>query len=362
MLGVLIAAAGILSTASATTALAAPAAAVPWAKAGPGWAVVQYSTGTSPIGKPGKPGRLTLYLTSPQGKKYAIYTWKSSTGAPGALVDWSGDRKRVLLDSQKAYDAPVNIEQISLVTGKVISKFKLPGDVFPIGYTKPDGLNLLAISDDGKLIRYDLHGHQQLVLGSSKGAFSALYTPDGTSVFTTASKGLEEVSNDGGIVKRLPAAAPVFACYPDRWWSAGTVLASCYVHRNSGRARLWLFDVATGRSTVLTPAAIPNSEEGAWRVGGKLYVQADAACQSIYQVYRNNSVHPVTVPGNPAVLMVDSFGARLLLAGLPRCGYTGESLFWFNPATHALSYVFHPKGAATNGVIRIVPFGGTATS
>jgi hypothetical protein len=357
---------GVLSTASATTALAASpaathqakAAAVPWAKAGPGWTVVQYSTGTSPLGKPGKLGRITLYLTSPQGKKYAFYSYKPAPAGPGTLIDWSGDRRRVLLASQVAYDAPVHVEQVSLVTGKVLGTFTLPGDAFPVGYSKPDGLNVLAANDEGKLVRYDLQGHQPLLLGSAlKGTFSALYSPDGTSVIAPASKGLEQVSNVGGIIKRLPAATPVVTCYPDRWWSSGTVLANCW--RNH-RIRLWLFDVGTGRSRPLISASIPTSQEGAWQVGGKLYVEADGACQHIEQVYRNNSAHQVKVPGNPAVSMVDRLGARLLVAGQPRCQYTDQSLFWFNPATHALSYVFHPTGA-TIGVVRVAPFGRTAT-
>jgi hypothetical protein len=267
----------------------------------------------------------------------------------------------VLLVSKFDYGTPANVEQVSLVTGKVVGKFKLPSDLFPIGYTRPDGLNLLAISDDGQLVRYDLQGHRQLVLGSAgKGAVSALYSPDGTSVITTAAKGLEQVSNAGGIIKRLPAAAPVVTCFPNRWWSAGTVLASCYAGRHS-HGRLWLFNVGTGRSRPLTPASIPTSSMGgAWQLGGKLYVQADAACQHIDQVYRNNSVRPVKVPGNPDALMVDSFGARLLLSGMPKCEYTDSSLFWFNPATRALSYVFHPRGA-TIGVARIAPFGLPAT-
>jgi hypothetical protein len=365
-LGALMLLSGALSTASATTALAASPAAVhpakasvvPWAKAGPGWSVVQYSTGTSPLGKPGKPGRETLYLVSPQGQKYAFYSSKPAPIGNGALIDWSGDRQRVLLASQVTYDAPVNVEQISLVTGKLIGKFTLPGDVFPVGYTRPDGLNVLAASDEGKLIRYDLQGHKQLILGSAfKGTFSALYSPDGTSVIAPASKGLEQVSNTGGIIKRLPAASPVATCYPNRWWSAGTVLANCW--RNN-RVRLWLFDVGAGRSRPLTSARIPTSQEGAWPVGGKLYVQADGACQHFDQVYRNNSAPQVKVPGHPAAFIVGSFGARLLVAGQPKCQYTDEQLFWFNPATHALSYVFHPTGA-TIGVVRLAPFGRTAT-
>lgn len=58
--------------------------------------------------------------------------------------------------------------------------------------------------------------------------------------------------------------------------------------------------------------------------------------------------------------MVDSFGARLLVTGTPQCQSAGDSLFWFNPSTHALSYVLHPKGASL-AVVRIAPFGLPAT-
>lgn len=131
---------GALSTASATTALAVSPAAVhparataaPWAKAGRGWSVVQYTTGTpGTAGKPAQSGRDTLYLTSPQGKKYAFYSWKPA-GLDPTLIDWSGDRHRVLLESKFDYGTPARVEQVSLVTGKVIGKFTLPGDVTPI--------------------------------------------------------------------------------------------------------------------------------------------------------------------------------------------------------------------------------------
>jgi TolB protein len=360
---------GVLSTASATTALAASpaaihpakAAAVPWAKAGPGWSVVQYTTATrGSASKPAQSGRDTLYLTSPQGRKYAFYSWKPAAAVP-ILVDWSGDRQRVLLASKTDYATPAHVEQVSLVTGKVISKFTLPSELTPIEYTKPDGLNLLAISDDGKLVRYDLQGHRQIVLGSaSKGAFNALYSPDGTSVITTAAKGLEQVSNTGGIIKRLPAARPVMFCFPNRWWSAGTVLAGCNASKFS-RLRLWLFNVGTGRSRLLASASFPTTAaDGAWQLSGRLYVQAEVSCPLIDQVLPNNSVHPVKVPGIRSASMVDSFGERLLVTGSPQCLSASNSLFWFNPSTHAVSYVFRPRGASF-GVVRVAPFGLQAT-
>jgi hypothetical protein len=359
-LGVLMLLSAALGTASATTALAAaPAArqqAVPWAQAGVGWTVVQYSTGTQVPGHPSqdKVGRQTLYLVSPQGKKYAFYSWKTSGPVP-YLIDWSGDRQRVLLKTQPDYTAAAVLEQVSLVTGKVIGKFTLPREMFPIGYTKPDGLNLLAVTESGKLIRYDLQGHQQKVLGQAdKADISALYTPDGTAVIAGIARGLEEVSNVGGIIKRLPAPASYSYCAPVRWWKAGTVLATCFTKR--GPQRLWLFNFGTGRVTALTSASIPVAEDGGWPLGGKLYLNVAAGCQFIDQVNRGNSVHRVRVPGSPSAIIVGSVAGRLLVLGSRQCYYADKSLLSYNPATHAVKYVFNPTGN-TIGVISAAPFG-----
>jgi hypothetical protein len=332
------------------------AKAVPWAKAGPGWAVVQYSTGTYVAGKPAKAGREILYLVSPQGKKYEFYSWKPSPDvATPSLIGWSGDRQRVLLTSQVTYSDPVTVEQVSLVTGKVIGKFGLPREVEPIGYTRPDGLNLLATNDDSQLVRYALQGHQHKVLGRVNDAVPsvALYTPDGTEIVAAAPKGLEVVSNAGGIVKRLPAPVPGSDCFPIRWWTAGTVLAGCSPKR-PGPAPLWLFNVGTGRVKVLTSAKIPVAQDNAWRVGGNLYIQAAAACEVIDQVYRNNSVHQVSVPGNQGAGIVGSLGARLLVGR--GCDNGPSPLLWFNPATRTVRYLFHQTGN-TEGVQIVKPYG-----
>jgi hypothetical protein len=109
-----------------------------------------------------------------------------------------------------------------------------------------------------------------------------------------------------------------------------------------------LFNVGTGRSRLLTSASFPTTAaDGAWQLGGRLYVQAEFSCPFIDQVSPSNSVHPVKVPGIRAALMVDSFGARLLVTGAPS-------------AKHALRYVFHPRGASL-GVVRVAPFGLPAT-
>ena len=180
-----------------------------------------------------------------------------------------------------------------------------------------------------------------------KGTFSALYTPDGTAVITSASKGLEEVSNTGGIVKRLPAATSVVTCFPNRWWSAGTVLAGCYASSTAG------CDCGCSMSAQVGPGCSPRRRSrlrrqmvpGNWAAG--FYVQAEVSCPSIDQVSPSNSVHSVRVPGIRSASMVDSAGPRLLVTGSPRCLSASNSLFWFNPSTHALTYVFHPRGASS---------------
>jgi TolB protein len=55
---------------------------VPWAKVGPGWELVQYSSGTI-----AKHAPTTLYLVDPYGGRYALYTWRGPGWAPSLL--WS---------------------------------------------------------------------------------------------------------------------------------------------------------------------------------------------------------------------------------------------------------------------------------
>jgi len=133
---------GLAIIGSAMPALAGPTghrsvlAGAPWRLAGPGWAVAEYSASTGYLTTPSKPGPTTLYLTSPLGRRYAFHSWPGSYHA--GLIDWSGDRQRVLAEVGR------EVEQVSLGSGKVISKFRLPAKVILIGYTRPDGLNLLA--------------------------------------------------------------------------------------------------------------------------------------------------------------------------------------------------------------------------
>jgi hypothetical protein len=113
---------------AAGAALAAPTAhpaqsassLVPLRQVGLGWSIVEYSA--AKVSPPTK-GKTTLYAVSPQGRRFAFYSWPAAKPSLSSffLVDWSGDGQRVLV-----VNGFNRYEQISLATGKIINTFKLP--------------------------------------------------------------------------------------------------------------------------------------------------------------------------------------------------------------------------------------------
>jgi hypothetical protein len=94
-------------------------------------------------GNAGWAGAPGVYLVSPQGRKYEFYRSPTATVLPQfGLVDWSGDRRRILVYPPDAGRGPLPVEQISLATGTVISRFRLPGDALPDSHTRPAGYSL----------------------------------------------------------------------------------------------------------------------------------------------------------------------------------------------------------------------------
>jgi hypothetical protein len=355
----------------AVPAAAAPAARqvpkVPWSKVGPGWAITQYSTGTVFPNDPNKDklGAELLYLTSPGGRKFTIYAWKKQPVLTENLIDWSGDGQRVLLNSQFDPLAPDNIEQIDLATGKVTAKFSWPGTVYPLGYTKPDGLNILAISRTGtkwQLQRYNLKGQLKKVLATGISAIypDAIDAPDGLTVIASTSTGLEQVSNLGGVTARFSAPVKVASCFPQRWWDSETVLAGCYPKGVEPElSRLWLVNVKTGHWQPLSNPVKSTYQGNAWQLKSGLFLQEFTSCEFVAQQYRNGSVHPVTVPDSKNAVIVAGIGSRLLIAAQTSCDQSSGSLIWFNPATRAVSYVLRATGHAI-GVEAAEAFGGRA--
>ena len=354
-----------VSTGATVAAVAAPLAAgaasaskVPISKVGLGWSIAEVSAAAVPNGHSTK-GKTTLYAVSPQGRKYAFYTWPASVQglASYTVVDWSGDGQRVLVENSFG-----KLEQISVSTGKVVSSFKLPPSVAVLGYTRPDGENVLTSGINGVGVRrYNLDGQLQKVLSTS--GFNAIESPDGTTVMVEASYGLEQVSNGGGVVSRLHAPIAVTGCYPDRWWNATTVLAWCNAKHGSGAARLWLFGVSSGKVTALTAQRSGSGEDqgdiDAWKLSSGVYLQALGPCgvEFVAQQGSNGSVHQVNLPGvhYASFHIVTGQGSSLLVEASGGCS-AGASLVWFSPHTKKVTWVVRtPKNVV--GVETAVPFG-----
>src|SRR5580704_12093510 len=178
----------------APAASAAPAG-VPWARVGPGWILAQYTT-AHPEG--GASGPETLDLIGPSGTKYQLARWPDSRFAP-VLLAWSPDGKRALFE---VFSGKGGVEVLTLATGQ-LSTFVMPGTANPVGFTTPDGLNIVGSRLSGNLTslaRYTLSGRFAHSLGTSAVGL-VLYQPSGTEFLTGASHGLKLVSNDGAQIR-----------------------------------------------------------------------------------------------------------------------------------------------------------------
>jgi TolB protein len=359
--------AGVLTAALLTTGTAAGAAVaqparaaepagVPWSHVGPGWVLAQY-TSAAPEG--GKTGPAELYLISPGGARYRLARWPDFRFAP-ELVAWSPDGKRALF---QVFSGKGGVEQLTLATGRM-STFVMQGTATPIGYTTPDGLNIVAGRPSGTgtiLARYSLSGRLVQSLGYSADG-QVLYAPSGAEFATGGSRGVKLVSNRGSLIRTLPVpGTSANSCSPVRWWNGGTILASCSPP-GSAVPRLWLVPVSGAHPKALTPPRNPNrsgdlGDLDAWQLSSGLYLQAAGPC-GVLHIYRQapgGSIKLITVPhtnGDNRVLTAR--GSRLLVQAPTDC--TGSvSLLWYDPAKRAEQWLIRAPGNVI-GVAIAVPF------
>ncbi len=225
--------AGVLTAALITTGTAATAepagtshparaaqpAGVPWSHVGPGWVLAQYTT-AAPEG--GKTGPATLYLVSPGGAKYQLAHWPDFRTAP-ELVAWSPDGKRALF---QVFSGKGGVEQLTLATGRM-STFVMQGNATPIGYTTPDGLNIVGSRPSGNgtiVARYSLSGRLVQSLGRFDGG-QPLYAPSGTEFAAGASQQLSS-----GLY--LQAAGPCGVLHIYRQAPGGSIKLITVPHTN----------------------------------------------------------------------------------------------------------------------------------
>ncbi len=328
---------------------------VPWPLVGPGWFLAEYTTGSYKKARP-----VTLYLLDPAGGRYELYHWAATT-SPWQIADWSGDKSRVLLEQPGETST---VRQLALATGTITTVHLSSRPQYVLGYTRPDGTNLL-VSKNG-IDRVSLSGTLQARLISGDGYSAAISAPNGTTEVVNGPAGLELISNAGGIVRRLRvpgATAKLGGCTPVRWWNSTTAVATCISNTDIGAPRVWLVPVSGAAPTALTPPR--NGHDGdygdldAWRFGKTLYVQALGGCGTRYigRQAASGKVTPVNVKGssgNNAV--VATSGSRMLVQEFAECT-PGSSLVWLNPATRAVQDVLMaPATGGGEGVVAVVPY------
>jgi hypothetical protein len=280
------------------------------------------------------------------------------------LVDWSGDRQRILVAAPAGSDQREVDEQISLVTGVVVSRFSLPAGVTAQWYTRPGGGSLLAfgLGSHPGVFQYDLAGRRQRDLAPGAQLNAPLGSLDGTSVVAGTSTGLDVINSAGAVTRRIRIPGAAF-CQAARWWTRATVLASCFSHGQYATSRLWLVPAGSGPPVPLTPALRPHGLfQGyidAWQLPSGLYLLADNAHDtlSIVRQYRDGTRRTVSIPGPAGVSdsILASQAGRLLLES--NIGGSGgpSSLFWYNPATGSVRYILRtPPGVY--GVAGAIPY------
>ena len=321
-------------------------AAVPWSKVGPAWAVVMFSASQGGMGVKPKAGKATLYLVDPQGGKYSLITWPAgSAQSQWQLRDWSGDTRRALFTSG-GFGTRQQVHQVQLRTGRV-STFTLPVGVEAVGYTRPDGLNVLAAKGNlygsGPLQRYSLTGRLQATLGKVYDVSQVAYQSGGAALAGSEANGLALISNRGGIIRRLPVPGVKYGCEPVRWWTANSILASCLVPSAPG-PQLWLVPASGARPKALTPARVhPTFDVGdfnAWQLSSGLYLDGYGPCGTLVigKQPARGPEQQVTVPGAVSPRIVTATSSSLMVERINGCS-AGVSLVWYNPATGKMTVV-----------------------
>lgn len=340
---------------------------VPWRNVGPGWSLVLYSATQGGEGIKPVAGPATLYLVDPQGGRYRLFIWSAhSAQASWHLQAWSGDIGRALFvpENSPYGGQPQRVFQVQLRTGATTS-FLLPPAVWVIGYTRPDGLNILAERSGNfaptareTLMRFSLTGKLLKTLASVGRMDATAYQPGGRTLAAGSAGGLELISNAGGVIRMLPVRGASNGCSAVRWWSAGTILASCMVANQPG-PRMWLVPAGGARPTPLTPARTGGFDLGdfdAWQLSSGLYVNGYGPCGTLVigRQPAYGAEQMVNVPGSASSLIVNATRSRLQIERINDCS-PGVSLVWFNPATRSITVAIGVRHNQ-HGVVGVVPY------
>ncbi len=343
----------------------APRSAVPWQHVGPGWTLAEDAAIPADPAKTAS-GSIILYLIDPLGGRYRLFSWPAKGPAPyGALTDWSGDTQRALVTSFPTGKRPRQlVEQLNLRTGK-FTGFQLPSNSLAIGYTRPDGKQVLVqgnfslATGRSTLIRYNFRGQQRKALWRAPGVGLAVYSPDGQDLVTDSYGGLVLLSNAGGVIRHLRSPA---LCGAVRWWNSSTILASCAAPE-SNASRMWLIPASGAKGTALTPLRSSRGpdlgDNNLYQLSSGTYLSAlgrHCGNRILVRQEPHGKVKTYVVPGAPDATIVTATGRRLLLQEDPGCSSPfPATLAWYDPVSGRQTVVV-PVSRKDIGVIAAVPY------
>jgi hypothetical protein len=344
-----------------------PRSAVPWRSIGPGWALAEDTAIPVNVSRTVS-GSVTLYLVDPQGGRYRLFSWPAKGPAPyGMLTDWSGDGERALFTSGGITDRDPRqaVRQLDLRTGK-FTGFTFGGDQMALGYTRPDGTEILvedpadSATGNDSLVRYSLGGQPQGTVWQAPGIGQVAYAPDGRELVTDSYGNLALLSNTGGVIRQLDSP---LLCDPVRWWNRTTILASC-APGGTANDRMWLIPLSGAKGKALTPqrpeATGPDrGDSNLYQISSGTYLNALGPRCGNHVVVRqepDGKTRTYAIPGEPEAQIVTATATRLLLQEDQGCTTLfPEILAWYDPATGQQTVVV-PVSRQDAGVLAVIPY------
>ena len=332
---------------------------------------------------PGEPTLETatnvLYLVSPAGDRYSITEFPPADGLP-VLVDWSADGSHALFQSVRGFD--YTAISIDLRTG---ARTSVPVDE-TVTYASPDGKALLVTDFSGDesatLKRIDMAGTEQFVYptkdlgGAGRFGGDYLATPDGTQlVLATENLGnkisprtdqsLVVMSNDGSIVRTLPAPMPEAECTPVKWWTPGVILTHC----GGAGEQLWKVPLDGSKPTALTGVNTreendPHFEDNlgnwnAYELPSGTFLPTAGPCGTAFvsRLTPDGGTKRVDIPGvSGSAELAGVSGDKLVIVGEVGCG-GGTSLVTYDPAANTSTVLLGPPITKGGGIeyVRLYP-------
>jgi hypothetical protein len=324
---------------------------VPWFWVGEGWTLALYAPDWS--------GPRVLYLLSPYGDTYEVFSWSAGGPDPYDLYDWRPDGKAVLVRVALGMGSR-EIRLLDLSTRASSTVLAVPelGYGGPASFTRPTGRDLVYATGNAATEIVEVR-HTDGTLFSTlmnrprpadgRATASWLYGLEGTTVVVGDGTHLTLLSNLGAVVRTLDA--PGEFCMPARWWDASTVLVRCIppevyaVEPNTYYGRLWLVPLDGTAATALTalPSSTPDIVDfgysDAMRSGGKVFAQwtGDCGAAGIWVVASDGSA--TGIAGNR---LIGFRGGNLVVQQWSSCDGTPGSLALLDPNGTFISNLIPP--------------------